>query len=522
MVLRYTYGGSITRNRFLLKSKGGIVAMENDEIEKKIQKAYHQITPDALEGIMRELESDGKESNVYKKRTKRKFGVMKILSVAAAAAVAVIGVSVGATHFNGTSVVASTVSIDVNPALEIKVNKDQKVLSVIPKNDDAKEIIGNMDFSNTDVRVVVNAILGSMITKGYISELANSILVSVDDADPETAKVLQDKLMEDINKTISGGSFDGAVLGQVITNDEEMDTVAAEYGITASKAQLIKQITDQNPTLKFDDLVSLSINDLNLLKKDTKGISSIGVASEAAYIGSEEAVRIALVNANIDKVDTEFLKVDFDYENGVICYDVSFHKNEEDLNYDYDYNIDALTGEMISFEKELDNPEVLVVSENMQLKKTEEEARAEAFKFAGKNEADIFAYEIEVDEKKVPHYDVEFKSEGMEYNYSVGLYHDVLFKMKWEKEEGGLTDKMYEPSEEEKLKFIGEEKAKQIAMQKAGVLEGELYGLEVEIEKDRKGIVYEVEFKSGIYSYSYDVDSVTGEIVDYEIDYSNK
>ena len=81
---------------------------------------------------------------------------------------------------------------------------------------------------------------------------------------------------------------------------------------------------------------------------------------------------------------------------------------------------------------------------------------------------------------------------------------------------------MYEPSEEEKLKFIGEEKAKQIAMQKAGVLEGELYGLEVEIEKDRKGIVYEVEFKSGIYSYSYDVDSVTGEIVDYEIDYSNK
>ena len=68
MVLRYTYGGSITRNRFLLKSKGGIVAMENDEIEKKIQKAYHQITPDALEGIMRELERDGKESKVYKKR----------------------------------------------------------------------------------------------------------------------------------------------------------------------------------------------------------------------------------------------------------------------------------------------------------------------------------------------------------------------------------------------------------------------------------------------------------------------
>ena len=228
------------------------------------------------------------------------------------------------------------------------------------------------------------------------------------------------------------------------------------------------------------------------------------------------------VNENIDKSDTELLKVDFDYENGVLCYDVSFHKYEEDLNYDYDYNIDALTGEMISFEKELDNPEVLVVSENMQLKKTEEEAKAEAFEFAGKNEADIFAYEMEIDEKKVPHYDVEFKSEGMEYNYSVGLYHDVLFKMKWEKEEGGLTDKMYEPSEEEKLKFIGEEKAKQIAFQTAGVLEGELYGLEVEIEKDRKGIVYEVEFKSGIYSYSYDVDSVTGEIVDYEIDYSNK
>ncbi len=498
--------------------------MTNEELEKKIQKAFSDVIPDAKEGIMCEVRKGSGKAGFFKKKHMTKGNLIRTVSVAAAAAAAVAGISFGISSYTATTAVASTVSIDASPSLDIKVNKDRKVLSVTPGNEEAKDIIGTMDFKGTDIKVAVNAILGAMITKGYISEISNSILVSVDDSDPETAKELQDTVMSDIDKTIGQGVFKGAVIGQVLSERDEIYAMASEYGITPGKAQLIKQITDQNLTLKFDDLVSLSINDLNLLRNDINGISTIGIASDSAYIGSEEAVRTAMEFVGLDKEDTDYLKVDFDYENGAICYDVSFHNKEGDLDYDYDFDIDALTGEIISAEKELDNPDILVFDEDAPEKNTEEDALFKALEFAEVKKEDIFDYEFEEQRERYPHYDLEFKSGDMEYNYSVGIYDDTIFKKKWEKEElgdgAGEPDNTFKPSEEELKRFIPEDRAKEAALEQAGVLEAETYGMEIEIEKDKEKIIYEVEFKCGIFDYSYDVDCMTGEVVDYEIDFT--
>ena len=529
--------------------------MTNDELESKISKALKNATPDIFDSIIEDIgtgdaaftENKISESNVIKfktdeldvvntvsssdspvsdKKKKRSPWIARGFFVAAAAAAAVVGTTFGVSSYTASTAVASTVSIDVNPSIEIEVNKDRKVLSVIPKSEDAKEVVGNMDFKGADLEVAVNALLGSMISKGYLSEIANSILVSVDNADPATAADLQDLLMEEINEMVSSDTFTGAILGQTISNDEELTELAEKYGITLSKAQLIKQITTQNPTLKFEELVQLTINELNLLKRgDSDAIKSIGAASDIAYIGEQRAVDIALGDAGFVKEDTHFLKVEMDYENGSLCYEVSFHKfdSEYGSDFDYDYDIDALTGEITGVEKEIENLHELkdVYTEGEMM--GEEKAKEIAFTLAGVDPSSVYEYEFEEDsDSVVPHYDIEFKSAGYEYDYSINAYDGTIYKNKWEREDDTLFGGEVPPPTDEEMKgFIGEEKAKAIAFEHSGVNDVTAYDVEIEIERDNGSVIYEVEFKSGIYDYSYDIDPVTGVIVDYEMDFDD-
>ena len=84
-------------------------------------------------------------------------------------------------------------------------------------------------------------------------------------------------------------SFSGAVLSQTMSGDPEVKSLAEQYGITEGKAQLIKQIVENNPIHTFDELAGLSVNELNLIGesggKSIANVTAEGAASDSAYIG---------------------------------------------------------------------------------------------------------------------------------------------------------------------------------------------------------------------------------------------
>ncbi len=64
----------------------------------------------------------------------------------------------------------ATVYLDVNPAVEMKINRREKVISAEADNRDGHIILEDMDLENVDLDVAVNAVLGSMVKHGYLSE----------------------------------------------------------------------------------------------------------------------------------------------------------------------------------------------------------------------------------------------------------------------------------------------------------------------------------------------------------------
>ena len=540
--------------------------MANKDTEQKIKQAFSNAVPDIRDSILSDCKSQKGAVIIMTDTNKRTFSPRRLAGIAAAF-VLLIGGMAGFQTYRTNYSVASTVSLDVNPSIEIQVNKKEEVLAVNPRNEDAQIVVGDMDFKGSNLDVAVNALIGSMLRNGYLNELANSILISVDNQDPAKSAELQERLANEINAVLQSGTFDGAVLSQSISADSKLRELADTYGITLGKAQLIQQITQQSAFYSFEDLVPLSINELNLLTEsgnlNLANVSSLGTASDKAYIGQEKAKQAAIshAGASADKL-TEY-EIELDFEHGVMVYEVEF-KCE---GFEYDYEIDAITGAVLKSEKEPDDdyvpshtdtaqPETgsssqtggnapqtdnssspanngntpqtnqnpgQASSEDQNSKASyisEEQAKNAALSHAGVSANAITAYESDLDrEHGIMVYDIDFKCEGFEYDYEIDAATGSVLKNQKERDDdympaqsGGSQTSGGSGS------YIGEASAKEIAFTHAGVAANTVYEYESDLDDEHGKMIYEIEFKSGNYEYEYEIDAVSGSVLKYKWD----
>lgn len=192
--------------------------------------------------------------------------------------------------------VSLTVTLDVNPSIEIRLNRHERVAAVVPLNEDAKKVIGEMDFEGASLDLTVNALIGAMVRSGYLGELANSVLVTVDDTDEARADDLTKYLASVIDEALApqGG---GAVIGFTAVHNERLEGLAEKYGITLGKAMLIQKVVDTMPYYGFDELTYLNINELNaLLDPKLADVTVIGTP-RTNIISADEAALSALESA---------------------------------------------------------------------------------------------------------------------------------------------------------------------------------------------------------------------------------
>lgn len=420
--------------------------MNNNEMEKKIKKAFSHTVPDVMDAILSDCEEQ-KGSVILMNEKKKTSNWAKYLVGAAALFVLLLGGVAGYNIYSSNYMISSTVSLDVNPSIEIKVNKKEKVLEVNALNEDGKKVIGNMDFNKNDLDVTINAIIGSMLRNGYLSELSNSILISVDSSNTTKGVELQEKLAKEVNDMLQTNTFSGAVLSQSVSPNDDLTKLSDTYGISVGKVQLIKYIEEQNPLYSFDELVELSINDLNLLAKSGKTnldkVESAGNASDKAYIGSDKAKEIALNHSAVSDKATN-IQIELDYENGIMVYEIEFIAE----GYEYEYEINATTGDIIKQDKEWDDDynepqtsenndsiENAETSGNLEVPSSENnfidvaKAKEIVINHSGVPGDSIFDYDIELDREHDKYvYEIDFKSGRYEYEYEINAITGEIIK----------------------------------------------------------------------------------------------
>lgn len=115
-------------------------------------------------------------------------------------------------------------------------------------------------------------------------------------------------------------------------------------------------------------------------------------------------------------------------------------------------------------------------------------------------------------------YDVDFYVGNVEYDYEI-LAEDgkILEKEKEEKKHvagTGNSDSGQTAASTQSDQFIGVDKAREIALEHAGLIKEEVTNCTVDLDKHEKTPEYEVEFFFGDMEYEYDIDAVTGKILE--------
>lgn len=81
---------------------------------------------------------------------------------------------------------------------------------------------------------------------------------------------------------------------------------------------------------------------------NTISYSNSQSSSTQNLISSDEAKNIALQHANLTDNQVNFIKVSKDYDDGIHIYEVEFHYN----NREYNYDINAINGTILSYEQD--------------------------------------------------------------------------------------------------------------------------------------------------------------------------
>ena len=400
--------------------------MTNEKMEQRLAAALEKTVPDDVSGVLSRCEArKGTVINMEtKKTTKRRWTSL----IAACLAVMLLG---GGLFYQRANAVASVVSLDVNPSIELKVNRSEKVLVCTPLNEDAKAILADMsngaDLKGAKLDVAVNAIVGSLVRNGYLDSISSAIMISVEDKDAARAEKLQRELTSAVDGVLQTSEAKAAVLTQTLTQDAAREQQARENNISTGKAALVNCVLAINPSLKFDALAKLSVEEL-------KDLAEAG--APAMPIGKDAAACAAEQYAGTTALDSVTVEVDPELDESPAHYEVELHTAWGE----FEYLVDAYTGKVLSGQKNLltaastpnettkpsdQKPDPSGTAQDIGHAK----AKSIALNHAGVSENQAYDMEIELDDEDgTLVYEVEFKSGGMEYSYEINAASGAILK----------------------------------------------------------------------------------------------
>ena len=508
--------------------------MTRQELERRLARAAEHAAPDGLDAVlsrcgaqngsvveMKDLRSD---PNVRegKAGTGRK---LRPWLAAACAALVLLGAG-GGLFYQNSYAVASVVSLDVNPSIELTVNRRERVLSCTALNEEAAAVLfgmdGGRDLKGVKLDVAVNAVVGALVQAGYMDSISSAILISVEDKDQARAQRLQAELVASVDGVLQDQAPGTSVLSQVVDAGTERGNT--QTAISGGKAALVRKVLEMNGggDETFDRLAALSVEELNDLLKT--GEKRIPIGKSAAALAAEEYAGTLAVNAVTADVDPELDELP-------PCYEVEL----KTAWGEFDYLVDAFTGEVLSGQRDLLNTAgTSGLTEAQAFDAAAGRFGAQYPALDGNNLLDAVTRLDQHDGRQV--YYVNFTCGGYHFQYEIDARTGAA--LSWSTDYPGTpaapdpapaatpgTDReptpvaTPAPEDPSQAQDVGRDAAVQAALAHAGLSESQITGLAVERDWDDGRLEYEIEFWCGGVEYDYTIDGGSCAVLGHEQDH---
>ena len=194
--------------------------------------------------------------NRKKKTAFKRFAV----SFAAAAILLFAGLFSYHVYFTETAFI----DIEVNPSIELSLNRFERIINVYAYNDDGREVLNNVNIKNASYKDALKILIDKMIEMGYLSD-SKLFSATLQINGGESEKELLDALKTQIDSIFQSQSE--TLEQDIFVVDSDTKTHAHEQNLTPVKYLAILELQSVDPTATFDSCRNHSIGEI---KKQTR------------------------------------------------------------------------------------------------------------------------------------------------------------------------------------------------------------------------------------------------------------
>lgn len=269
-----------------------------------------------------------------------------------------------------------------------------------------------------------------------------------------------------------------------------------EVELDFKRGIMVYEVEFKTGGMEYEHLINAITGEIIEDKQKLDDDDDITVPENA--INAQKARGIALEHAGVAAENVTDFEIDLDRKNGVTVYEVEFRAGDTE----YDYVINAQTGEVISFKKKQDKN---TSAPEQQAEITPVKAGEIAFEHAKVSRGEAADYRSKLEnEDGLWVYEIEFRVGKTEYEYEIDA------------ETGRIISAEKETKNEAagggEVKLTGSQAVAK-ALEHAGLKASQVKELECELDYEDGKPVYEIEFKYGDTEYEYEISAYDGSVV---------
>lgn len=262
-----------------------------------------------------------------------------------------------------------------------------------------------------------------------------------------------------------------------------------------------------------------------LVMAGTGAAFAAGFKDDSSSIGAEKAELFAFADAEIDPAEVKTARTEFDFEQGRFVYEVEFFFD----GVEYDYQILASDGTVVK--KSLEFYYTDRIKEMAEQAISFEDAKMIAFEDAGVLEEEVTLTAEKSDyEDGFPVHELKFFKDNIKYEYEIyagtGDIHSKSYEIDVNAAVSvdtsaavpGKTGNDLSAAPKKSSGYIGEDAAKDIALNHAKLSESDVIFAKAKLDRDDGRYVYEIKFYAGNLEYEYDIDAKSGDVLEFDID----
>lgn len=300
--------------------------MRKENIEQRLRHEFSDIAPNRLDEVLAAVDAlpeNGGTVIDFTQTAKKRRSPLKAVLSAAATLLLIVG---AAGLYANLSADRYIVAVDVNPAVELRVNGFDRISAVTLKNNDAKTLISEDDLKGKTVSDAVDTLTEKLCGDGYLNENSNGVLVSVHGGND----ALCSKIVGSVGKATERAGFNYAVLYQSLDDDAD------------GKAELIAKLDGRFDDLSIEELSKLSVQELIFL---AESLDSLPDKTELygklnGYLSAEDAKH----DAGVDSASATQSIIRYAEQ---LAYEIVYTEN----GTTHKYVVSASTGKVLAHEK---------------------------------------------------------------------------------------------------------------------------------------------------------------------------